>query len=128
MTIPDNNKIYPRKNDLQTVYLKNVIDNPNIQIGDYTFYNDFYNDPRDFQKNNVLYHYPINQDNLIIGSFCSIACGVKFLMNSSNHTLESLSTYLFPIMREEWELEMDVTQAYRCAVLYRETLVKGAYR
>lgn len=107
------NKIYPRTGDIQTIYLKNVITNPNIQVGDYTIYNDFVNDPREFQKNNVLYHYPINQDKLIIGKFCSIACGAKFLFNSANHTLTSLSTYTFPLFFEEWELEKaKVTDAW----------------
>lgn len=99
------NKTYPRTGDTQTIYLKNVITNPNITIGDYTMYNDFVNDPRDFQKNNVLYHYPINHDRLIIGKFCSIACGAKFIFTSANHTLKSLSTYPFPLFFEEWDLD-----------------------
>ena len=103
MAIPDSKKIYPRKGDNTIVYLKNVISNPNIEIGDFTFYNDFVNDPRDFEKNNVLYHYPINRDKLKIGKFCSIASGAKFLFNSANHTLRSLSTYPFPIFYDEWE-------------------------
>ncbi len=105
--------IYPRSKDKDTVYLKNVIQNPNITAGDYTIYNDFFRDPREFEKNNVLYHYPINQDKLIIGKFCSIACGAKFLFNSANHTLSSLSTYPFPIFFEEWDLEIkDITKAW----------------
>ena len=104
MTISEN-KIYPRTGDTQTIYLKNVITNPNITIGDYTMYNDFVNDPRDFQKNNVLYHYPINHDRLVIGKFCSIACGAKFIFTSANHTLKSLSTYPFPLFFEEWGLD-----------------------
>lgn len=68
-------------------------------------YNDFVNDPTLFEKNNVLYHYPINHDKLIIGKFCSIACGAKFLFNSANHTLSSLSTYPFPLFFEEWNLD-----------------------
>lgn len=76
------NKIYPRLHDKQTVYLKNVITGPNIEVGDYTIYNDFVHDPYDFEQNNVLYHYPINGDRLIIGKFCSIACGAKFLFTS----------------------------------------------
>lgn len=103
--MPDNRKIYPRTGDTETVYLKNVITDLNIEVGDYTIYNDFVNDPCDFEKNNVLYHYPINGDKLIIGKFCSIACGAKFLFNSANHTLTSLSTYTFPLFFEEWELE-----------------------
>ena len=98
-------RIYPRTGDLQTVYLKNVITEPNIEVGDYTIYNDFVKDPRDFQENNVLYHYPVNHDKLIIGKFCSIACGAKFLFNSANHSLASLSTYTFPLFFEEWGLE-----------------------
>lgn len=105
--------IYPRTNDKETVYLKNVITNPNITVGDYTMYNDFVNDPRDFEKNNVLYHYPINHDRLIVGKFCSIACGAKFILNSANHTLSSLSTYPFPIFFEEWDLDVaDITNAW----------------
>ena len=99
------NKIYPRPHDKQIVYLKSVVDNPNIEIGEYTIYNDFVNDPCDFEKNNVLYHYPINSDKLKIGKFCSIACGSKFLFTSANHTLGSLSTYTFPIFFDEWGLD-----------------------
>lgn len=99
-------KLYPRTGDRQTIYLKNAITDPNIQVGDYTMYNDFVNDPTKFQQNNVLYHYPVNQDKLIIGKFCSIACGAKFLFNSANHTQRSLSTYPFPLFFEEWGLDI----------------------
>ena len=99
-----NTKTFPRTNDYQTIYLNTIINNPNIIVGDYTIYNDFVNDPTQFEKNNVLYHYPINQDRLIIGQFCSIACGAKFLFNSANHALRSLSNYTFPLFFEEWGL------------------------
>lgn len=104
MTIPAA-KIYPRSGDRETVYLKNCVTNPHIAIGDYTVYNDFRSDPRDFEKNSVLYHYPINGDRLLIGKFCSVACGAKFIFNSANHTLKSLSTYTFPLFYEEWDLD-----------------------
>lgn len=100
-----NTKTFPRTNDYQTIYLNTIINNPNIIVGDYTIYNDFVNDPVQFEKNNVLYHYPINQDRLIIGKFCSIACGAKFLFNSANHTLKFLSSYTFPLFFEEWGLD-----------------------
>lgn len=103
--MPNTAKIYPRTGDTQTVYLKNVITCPNIEVGDYTIYNDFAHDPRDFERNNVLYHYPVNGDKLKIGRFCSIACGAKFLFASGNHTMRSLSTYPFPIFFEEWGLD-----------------------
>lgn len=106
-------KVYPRSKDKETVYLKSVISNPNIIIGDYTMYNDFVREPKDFEKNNVLYQYQINQDKLIIGKFCSIACGAKFIFNSANHSLSSLSTYPFPIFFEEWNLDVkDITKAW----------------
>ena len=99
-------KIYPRSQGHSTVYLQNVVTDPSISVGDYTIYDDFVNVPRDFQHNNVLYHYPINRERLVIGKFCSIACGAKFLFNSANHTLRSLSTYIFPVLFEEWGLDV----------------------
>ena len=101
MSIPAQT-IYPRTGDWQTVYLNAVVKDPNISVGAYTMYNDFVNDPVDFEKNNVLYHYPINRDRLIIGRFCSIACGARFIFTSANHTFTSLSTYPFPLFFEEW--------------------------
>lgn len=109
----DVRKIYPRSGDKKTVYLKNVISNPNIIVGDYTMYHDTIHDPKEFETNNVLYQYPINRDKLKIGKFCSIACGIKFLFNSANHALDSLSTYPFPLFFEEWNLEKEkVTDAW----------------
>ena len=101
-------KIYPRSQGHSTVYLKNVVKDPTIQVGEYTTYDDYVNDPRDFERNCVLYHYPeCNGDTLSIGKFCSIACGTKFIFNAANHALGSLSTYPFPIFFEEWGLPTD---------------------
>lgn len=112
MSIPAK-KIYPRTGDRQTVYLDGVVKNPAISIGAYTMYNDFVHDPVDFEKNNVLYHYPINNDRLSIGKFCSIACGAKFIFTSANHTMGSLSTYPFPLFFEEWGFPIEeVTTAW----------------
>ena len=106
-------KLYPRTGDRETIYLVAAITDPAISVGDFTIYNDFVHDPRDFETNNVLYHYAVNRDRLQIGKFCSIACGAKFLFNSANHSLSSLSTYPFPIFYEEWGLEKrDVTKAW----------------
>lgn len=106
-------RIHPRSGDKETVYLKNIVSGANIEIGDYTIYNDFVHDPRDFERSNVLYHYPVNGDRLKIGKFCSIACGAKFLFTSGNHSLRSLSTYTFPIFFEEWGLDAkDICSAW----------------
>jgi len=99
--------IYPRKHDKETVYLKNVVKDPAITVGDYTIYNDYVNDPVNFEKNNVLYHYPINTERLVIGRYCSIACGAKFIFTSANHTQRSLSSYPFGIFFDEWDLPVE---------------------
>lgn len=108
---PDPTRVYPREGDPNTCYLKNVITNPNILVGDYTMHHDF-DDPTAFERKNVLYHYPINKDRLIIGKFCSIACGAKFLFNSANHALASFTTYPFPIFYDEWGTGQQVTDAW----------------
>ncbi|MCE1245140.1 MAG: CatB-related O-acetyltransferase [Firmicutes bacterium] len=109
--LPDPDQVYPRKNDKETCYLKNIIKNPNIIAGDFTIYNDP-EDVEGFERNNVLYHYPINNDKLLIGRFCSIASKAKFIFNSANHTLKSLSTYPFPIFRDEWDPSMNPRDAW----------------
>lgn len=131
MTIPEN-QIYPR-NDRETVYLKNVVSDPHIIVGDYTFYHDFVSDPTLFEKNNVLYHYPINREKLIIGKFCSLACGVKFIFTSANHTLKSLSTYPFPIfepweagdVRETWDNKGDIIIGNDVWLGYEAVIMQG---
>ena len=108
-------QIYPRKgnNANESVYLKSVVKDPTIIVGDFTMYNDFEKDPRDFERNNVLYHYPLcNKEKLVIGKYCSIACGAKFMFTGGNHSLKSLSTYPFPVFPDEWGLdEWDVARA-----------------
>ena len=106
-------KVYPRTGDKETIYLKSTITDPNIIVGDYTMYNDFVNDPTKFENNNVLYHFPVNKEKLIIGKYCSIACGAKFMFTSGNHNMTSLSTYPFPIFDEEWGLNgANITDAW----------------
>ena len=104
---PDNDKlIYPMTGDTTVVYLKNVIDDPDIQVGEHTYYHDFFKDPRDFMKNNILYHYPqYHHDKIIIGKYCSLACGTKFLCPIANHNFDSMANYPFPIFNEHWELD-----------------------
>ena len=112
MTIPAK-KWYPHPGDTQTIYLRQAITDPAISVGEYTIYNDFIQDPAGFEKNNVLYHYPIHREQLVIGKFCSIACGAKFLFNCANHALNSLSTYTFPLFYQEWDLDKEnITQAW----------------
>jgi virginiamycin A acetyltransferase len=84
------------------VFLKNIIRNPNIIVGDYTYYDDL-EDSSNFEKN-VLYHFDFIGDKLRIGRFCAIASGVRFIMNGGNHETKPLSTYPFAIFGNGWEV------------------------
>ncbi|MCH4552904.1 CatB-related O-acetyltransferase [Aestuariibaculum lutulentum] len=105
MKIPDKNKIFPLDNYNRLCFLKNIIKNPNIIVGDYTYYDDFEN-VENFEKN-VKYHFDFVGDKLRIGKFCMIASDVKFIMNGANHLTESLTTYPFAIFGEDWKTVMD---------------------
>lgn len=86
----------------QICFIQNTVSNPNIIIGDYTYYDDP-EDSEDFERN-VLYHFPFVGDQLIIGKFCASARGVKFIMNGANHKLDGFSTYPFQIFAGNgWE-------------------------
>jgi virginiamycin A acetyltransferase len=104
MTGPDKNKVFPLENYNKLCFLKNIIKNPNIIVGDYTYYDDF-EDVNNFEKN-VKYHFDFIGDQLIIGKFCMIASDVKFIMNGANHLSNALTTYPFAIFGNGWEKAM----------------------
>lgn len=83
-------------------FLKPLVKHPNIIVGDYTYYDDPAG-PEHFERDNVLYHYPFFGDKLVIGKFCAIGCGTKFLMNGANHRLRGLSAYPFNLFGKGWE-------------------------
>ena len=98
--IPNPNEIFP--NEYKTsCFIKNVITAPNIHVGDYTYYDDPV-DPTGFETNNILFNYPEFGDNLIIGKFCSIASGTKFIMGPANHRISSVTTYPFHVFGGLW--------------------------
>ena len=98
--IPNPNAVFP--NDYKTsCFIKNVITAPNITVGDYTYYDDAV-DPAGFEKNNVLFNYPEFGDRLIIGKFCQIASGTKFIMGPANHRISSVTTYPFNVFGGIW--------------------------
>jgi virginiamycin A acetyltransferase len=87
------------------VLLKPLITSPLIVVGDFTYYDDP-DDATAFETRNVLHHY--GPERLIIGKFCAIAAGVKFIMNGANHRMSGPSTYPFPIMGGSWGEHMDL--------------------
>ncbi len=86
------NSLFPIDSMNRVVFLKNIITNKQIKVGDYSYYDDPV-DPLGFEKN-VLYLFDFIGDNLVIGKFCQIASSVKFIMNGANHVI-GLSTYPF---------------------------------
>lgn len=97
--IPNPNEVFPTTYKT-SCFIKNIIKAPNIIIGDYTYYDA--NEPTEFEKNNVLFNYPEFGDRLIIGKFCSIASGTKFIMGSANHRISSVTTYPFHVFGGMW--------------------------
>jgi virginiamycin A acetyltransferase len=105
MAAPNKNETFPLPNYSKLCFLKNIITNPNIIVGDFTYYDDF-DDVHNFEKN-VKYHFEFIGDKLIIGKFCMIASGVTFIMNGANHLTDAISTYPFAIFGNGWEGAMD---------------------
>ena len=87
-------------------FLKPLVDRPNIEIGDYTYYDDP-DGPEHFVEKCVLYHYDFVGDRLVIGRFCALAEGVTFIMNGANHATGGFSTYPFNIFGDGWEQGFD---------------------
>lgn len=87
-------------------FLKPLVTASNIEIGDYTYYDDP-EGPDLFQSKCVLHHYDFIGDRLIIGKFCAIAEGARFIMNGANHVIGGFSTYPFNIFGHGWEKGFD---------------------
>jgi virginiamycin A acetyltransferase len=102
---PNKNIKFPLVNYERLCFLKNIIKNPNIIVGDYTYYDDFEN-VENFEKN-VKYHFDFVGDKLIIGKFCMIASGVTFIMNGANHLTNAFTTFPFAIFGNGWENAME---------------------
>ncbi len=105
MNIPDKHKKFPLEHYDRLCFLKNIVDHPNIVIGDYTYYDDF-ESVDNFEKN-VKYLFDFIGDKLIIGKFCMIASDVTFIMNGANHLSDAISTYPFAIFGEDWSSAME---------------------
>ena len=88
---PNPNTIFPLPNINTLTFVKPTIKNPNIVVGDFTYFAD-----TDFEKH-VTHHYDFIGDKLIIGKFCQIGAGVEFVMNGANHQMNAVSTYPFYI-------------------------------
>lgn len=82
--------------DPATVFLAAVLDHPNIDVGDDTYYNDR-RLPEDHAATLAPYLFPGAPERLSIGRFRQIAEGVQFITATANHPMNGLSTYPFAI-------------------------------
>ena len=134
---PDPLNPHPMPGHPRVGFLKAFVTRPNIVVGDYSYYDDP-EGPEHFQDRNVLYHYEFTGDRLVIGKFCALAAGVRFIMNGANHALDGFSTYPFVIF-PDWQAPMpafpsrgdtvvgnDVWIGWEAAVLPGVTIGHGA--
>ncbi|HDM8215822.1 CatB-related O-acetyltransferase [Vibrio campbellii] len=98
---------------LQGQVIKDHVTNPNIEVGDYSYYSGFYHG-KTFEDQSVRYLMGDSftqqewqdgaygeVDKLIIGKFCSIASGATFMMaGNQGHRVDWIST--FPFSPEEF--------------------------
>jgi virginiamycin A acetyltransferase len=97
--VPDPKTLHPVEGQPRVVFLKPLVTSPNIIVGDYTYYDDP-DDPTAFEQNNVLYAF--GPERLIIGKYCALATGVRFIMAGGNHPTAGVSTFPFAIFGGEW--------------------------
>jgi virginiamycin A acetyltransferase len=105
MNIPDKDEKFPLEQYDRLCFLKNVVSNPNIIVGDYTYYDDF--ETVDNFEKNVKYLFDFTGDKLIIGKFCMIASDVTFIMNGANHLSNAITSYPFAIFGGDWSNAME---------------------
>ena len=103
---PDPTVLHPVAGQERVVFLKPLVTDPRIEVGDYTYYDDP-DDALAFEEKAFLYaHGP---ERLIIGRYCALAAGVRFVMPGANHAVLGPSSFPFGIFGEPWaERTMDL--------------------
>ena len=105
---PDPAIVHPIAAQPRVVFLKPVVEHPAIDVGDYTYY-DHPTRAEHFAEDAVLYAF--GPERLIIGRFCAIAAGVRFLLPGANHADRGPSTFPFGIFGSPWDSTMDLVLA-----------------
>ncbi|MDQ2095957.1 CatB-related O-acetyltransferase [Rhodalgimonas zhirmunskyi] len=83
-----------------TVFLKAVIDHPRFIVGDFS-YASTQTPPEDWVARLAPYLFDFAPERLVIGKFCQIADGVKFITASANHRYDGFSSYPFAVFHGE---------------------------
>ncbi|MFB7474716.1 CatB-related O-acetyltransferase [Kitasatospora sp. NPDC056184] len=102
---PDPGVLHPMPEQPRVVLLRPLVTSPLIEVGEFTYYDDP-DDPTAFETRNVLYHY--GPERLVIGRYCALGTGVRFIMNGANHRTDGPSTFPFPIMGGAWAAHFDL--------------------
>ncbi|MER6389356.1 CatB-related O-acetyltransferase [Streptomyces sp. NPDC059382] len=102
---PDPSVLHPVAGQPRVVSLRPLVTSPLIEVGDYSYYDDP-DDATAFETRNVLHHY--GPERLVIGRFCALGTGVRFIMNGANHRMDGPSTFPFPIMGGDWADHFDL--------------------
>ena len=97
--------LHPMPDQPRVVLLKPLVTSALIEVGEYSYYDDP-DEPTAFETRNVLYHY--GPEKLVIGRFCALGTGVRFIMNGANHRMDGPSTFPFPIMGASWAEHFDL--------------------
>ncbi|KHD75254.1 acetyltransferase [Actinoplanes utahensis] len=97
--------LHPMAGQPRVVLLRPLVTSPLIEVGEFSYYDDP-DDATGFETRNVLYHY--GPEKLIIGRFCALATGVRFIMNGANHQMDGPSTFPFPSMGGDWSRHVDL--------------------
>jgi virginiamycin A acetyltransferase len=106
---PDPLTIHPLPDHPRVVFLRAVVRSPAIEVGDYSYYDDP-DGAEAFETRNVLYAY--GRERLVIGRYCALATGVRFIMGGANHSMAGASTFPFTIFGGAWaERTLDLLEA-----------------
>ena len=139
MPAPDASTVFPLAGYDRLCFLKNLVQHPQISVGDYTYYDDFATVENFLRQ--VRYLFDFTGDHLCIGKFCMLASGVEFIMNGANHLTQAVSAYPFAVFGDDWAGAMagqayptkgdttvgnDVWLGYRAAILPGVTIGDGA--
>ncbi|MBD9734670.1 CatB-related O-acetyltransferase, partial [Streptomyces sp. H28] len=95
----DPSVLHPLPEHERVVFLKPLITSPSIEVGEFTYYDDP-DAATEFERRNVLYAY--GPEKLVIGRFCAVASGTRFLMAGAEHPTMGVSTYPFTMFGGEW--------------------------
>lgn len=113
-TPPDPMNPYPlAEGEVRCMFIKPLLKSGGVEAGEYSYY-DAEGDEGGFEEARVLYHY--GDERLVIGRFCAIAKGAKFIMSGANHLSSGPSAYPFTIFPGAWqERTLEVFTANRPA-------------